>query len=141
MNNECPLKGQGLKKCYECQEFTAHKAFQCPQRLARQGGAGRGRGRGITGKRWFNLNNKSNFQYRSNNKRQFKNKENTNFKHSNSFKISNNKNKQFVKNNNDSQNKKHLANKTDSSQNQQRQSCTGTSNELKINFAEKIFFH
>lgn len=31
MENECPLKGQGLRKCYECQKFTTHKASECRQ--------------------------------------------------------------------------------------------------------------
>lgn len=30
MKNECPRKGQGIRKCYECQRFTTHKAAMCP---------------------------------------------------------------------------------------------------------------
>ncbi|XP_051156858.1 putative uncharacterized protein DDB_G0286901 [Leptopilina boulardi] len=40
MKNECPLKGQGLRKCYECQKFTTHKAYECEKRLARSRGRG-----------------------------------------------------------------------------------------------------
>ncbi|XP_043467571.1 uncharacterized protein LOC122501874 [Leptopilina heterotoma] len=42
MSNECPRKGQGLRKCYECQQFTKHKAYECEQRLLKT------RGRGLT---------------------------------------------------------------------------------------------
>ncbi|XP_043473396.1 uncharacterized protein LOC122505680 [Leptopilina heterotoma] len=44
LKNECPLKGQGLRKCYECQKFTTHKAFECEKRLAKT----KTRGRGMT---------------------------------------------------------------------------------------------
>lgn len=42
LKNDCPLKGRGLKKCYECQQFTTHKGYECPQRLAKQTNFGRG---------------------------------------------------------------------------------------------------
>lgn len=32
MKSDCPRMGQGLRKCYECHEFTTHKAAECPKR-------------------------------------------------------------------------------------------------------------
>lgn len=34
-SSNCPRRGQGLKKCYECNQFGTHVAAQCPQRLER----------------------------------------------------------------------------------------------------------
>lgn len=131
MKNECLRKGQGVRKCYECQRFTTHKAAMCPQRLSKQGG----RGRGIAGKRHFQTNNKSNFS-RFNSKRNFKTKFNSKNKNLNSFKQSHDNSKQLSKKNNDSQTKKQFVQRNDSLQTQQRQTRTGTSDEPKINFAD-----
>ncbi|XP_034936885.1 branchpoint-bridging protein-like [Chelonus insularis] len=32
---DCPRKGTGVVKCYECNKFTNHKADECPQRQER----------------------------------------------------------------------------------------------------------
>ena len=42
ISRDCTMKGTGLRKCYECNEFVTHKAVECPQRLAQQGRVGRG---------------------------------------------------------------------------------------------------
>ncbi|XP_046145358.1 uncharacterized protein LOC123988650 [Osmia bicornis bicornis] len=33
ISRNCPRKGTGLKKCFECNEFVTHKAFECPLRI------------------------------------------------------------------------------------------------------------
>ncbi|XP_043475029.1 uncharacterized protein LOC122506779 [Leptopilina heterotoma] len=76
MRNECPIKGQGLKKCYECGQFTTHIAAECPQRLAKNGKS-------------FNKTNKAN------NKRSFKAKDLRSKNSSNSKPTRDGANRQF----------------------------------------------
>ena len=30
ISRNCTMKGTGLRKCYECNEFVTHKAVECP---------------------------------------------------------------------------------------------------------------
>ncbi|XP_044584404.1 uncharacterized protein LOC123264934 [Cotesia glomerata] len=48
LSYECPRKGSGMHKCYEYNQFTKHKANECPQRLERLKRSGGSRGRGRT---------------------------------------------------------------------------------------------
>lgn len=131
LKNECPLKGKGLRKCYECQKLTTHKAFECPQRLAKS----REKGRGIAGKRFVSSNDRSNISLHAKNKRQFKNKSNRENKNFNIIRQIQN-DKQLHKTNNDSQSQKLFNNKNDNIKFKQRQTRTGTSETPKISFTE-----
>lgn len=64
---DCPYKGTGLKKCYECGKFTTHKAKDCPDRRARLNRE-RERGRGSARGRLQNFRRDNRqFQKRKNN--------------------------------------------------------------------------
>ncbi|CAG5096747.1 Protein of unknown function [Cotesia congregata] len=64
---DCPYKGTGLKKCYECGKFTTHKAKDCPDRRARLNRE-RERGRGSAKGRLQNFRRDNRqFQKRRNN--------------------------------------------------------------------------
>ncbi|XP_071570751.1 uncharacterized protein [Temnothorax nylanderi] len=34
LGRDCPRQGTNIKMCYECKQFVAHRAAQCPKRLA-----------------------------------------------------------------------------------------------------------
>ena len=75
---DCPYKGRGLKKCYECNEFTTHIAAECPQRLAQlriKPRAGRGRLGSRINNRYGNFNrNNTGGKFLNNKTRGFKRK-------------------------------------------------------------------
>lgn len=126
MKNECPLKGKGLRKCYECNQFTTHLAFQCPQRLNRQtNGPNRG---GQNGRRTSNNNNNDSHLY-AKNKRSFKPTNNRGNRNSKFRRVdSNHKNKNFQ-----NSNRKFNKNSTQFPQNQSRH---GTAEIPKVNLAD-----
>lgn len=120
MKNECPRKGSGLRKCYECGQFSNHVAAECPQRLAKYG-------------KNFNKNSGRDKRYKSNNtyenhfhanhKRSFKPKNNQNKNSSNSKPAREYKSRQFKRNDSSS----HKTNEP-----KQNQSRTGTSGSPQI---------
>lgn len=135
MKNECPRKGQGLRKCYECQRFTPHKAYECPQRMSKQGNSSK-RG-GYKGKRNVNNNQNNKFDSRlhARNKRLFKTKGNRYNRNSQSFKQARDDGKRQSNKENDSNASKQFKNKKDNTNNQQNQSRTGISETPTIHFA------
>ncbi|XP_039311731.1 uncharacterized protein LOC120359165 isoform X2 [Solenopsis invicta] len=70
MKNECPRRGMGLRKCYECGEFSTHKAAECPSRTSGQRNLRR-RG-GCRGRKYDNDGSERFERMHSNNKRSFK---------------------------------------------------------------------
>lgn len=115
LKNECPRKGRGVKKCYECNQFTTHKGFECPQRLAR---LTKGQNKG---KRQFNKKYENQLQERS--KRFIKVVNNRGYK-----------NLQFKRNSNNYQNVNRFKFTKDNQQTRPKQTQTVTADIPKIHF-------
>ncbi|CAD6227947.1 GSCOCG00012022001-RA-CDS [Cotesia congregata] len=74
---ECPRKGSGLQKYYECNQFTTHKAKDCPERLERQKrNASRGNGKTSGMNRYGYFKNSRGFK-QANDRRQYLKRKNS----------------------------------------------------------------